>query len=154
MGRVGVPRELDVLVGGQLENLLEALADVEEDLLALLWRSALTTGDVAIPATGNALANGAGPDADTEEGLSHVDDDAHDLAIVFVLEGLADGGHHGLQPQLVDVDAGFVLELVGPFTAVLVLGVLPLGPYALFEKVIVRLHSKFGYGSDIVLLAG
>lgn len=151
MSRVGVAGELDALVRRQLEDLLEALANGEENLLALLGRSALAAGDVAITATGDALADGAGPDADTEEGLSHVDDDAHDFAIVLVLEGLADGGHHGLQPQLVDVDAAFVLELIGPLAAVLVLGVLPLGPHALFEEVVVRLHGEVGYGSDVVL---
>lgn len=151
MGRVGVAGELDALVRRQLEDILEPLADGEEDLLALLRRSALATGDIAIAAAGDALADGAGPDANAEEGLSHVDDDAHDLAVVLVLEGLADGGHHGLQPQLVDVDAAFVFKLVGPLAAVLVLGVLPLGPHALLEEVIVRLHSEVGYRGDVVL---
>lgn len=152
MSRVRVARELDGLVGGQLEDLLEPLADGKKYLLALLRRAALAARDVAIAAAGDALADGAGPHADAEEGFPDVDDDAHDLAVVLVLEGLADGGHHGLQPELVDVDAPLVLELVGPLAAVLVLGVLPLGPHALFEEVVVGLHGEIGNRCDIVLL--
>ena len=94
MRRVGVARELNVLVGGEFEGLLEALANSHQDVLALLRGPALAARDVAVAAAGDALADGTGPDTDAEEGLADVDDDAHDLAVVLVLEGLANGRQH------------------------------------------------------------
>lgn len=42
-----------------------------------------------------------------------------------------------MQPEFVDGDLALVFELVGPFSAVLVLRVLPFGADALFEEVVV-----------------
>lgn len=56
-----------------------------------------------------------------------------------------------MQPELVDIDALLVAEGVGPFAAVLVLGIFPLGADALFEEVVVGLEAKFGGGGDVVL---
>lgn len=42
-----------------------------------------------------------------------------------------------MQPELVDRGGAFVLELVGPFAAVFVLGVFPFGAHAAFEEVVV-----------------
>lgn len=144
-------RKLDGLVLRQLEDGLELTANSLQDLLALLNGAALAAGHVAVAAAGDALADGAGPDADAVEGLADVDDDAHDLAVVLVLERLADGRQHRVQPQVVDVDAALVLELVRPLAAVLVLRVLPLRSHALLEQVVVGLEGQLGDGRDVVL---
>lgn len=151
MRSLGVAGELEHLVGGELQDLLDTVADVDEDLLALLRGAALATGDIAIAAAGDALANGAGPDADTVEGLADVDDDAHDLTILLLLHGVSDGSQHDVQPQLVNVDAALVLELVGPLAAMLILGVLPLGSHAGLEEVVVGLEGEVGDRCDVVL---
>lgn len=152
MGRVCVARKLDHLGRREAEDGLEAAADLQESLPTLLGRATLATGHVAVATARDALAYGAGPDADAIEGLAHVDDDAHDLAVVLVLERLADGPEHHVQPQVVDVDVALLLELVAPLAAVLVLRVLPLGPHALLEQVVVRLERKVRDGRDVVLL--
>jgi hypothetical protein len=108
MRAVGVATKLDLLIRRQLHRLLELLANLHQSLLSR-----------AIPAL--ALTHRPRPQADAEEGLAHVDDDAHDLVVVVFLEGFADGGQLGVEPQFVDVDALLVFELVGPFAAVLVL---------------------------------
>lgn len=59
-----------------------------------------------------------------------------------------------MQPQFVDGDRSLILELVRPLATVLVLGVFPLGPYALLEKMVVGLETEFGGRSDVVLEAG
>lgn len=58
-----------------------------------------------------------------------------------------------MQPEFVDRNGALVLELVRPLSTVLVLGVLPLGPYALLEEVVVGLEAKFGGRRDVVLIA-
>lgn len=144
-------RELDGLGGGELQDLLEPGADGQEDLLALRLGATLAAADVAIPAVRNVLSYRTSPKADPVESLADVDDDTHDLAIVLILERLADGSKHDMEPELVDVDAALVLVLVRPLAAVLVLGVLPLGADTLLEEVVVGLLSKFGDGDDVVL---
>lgn len=148
---VGVARELEELRGLQLQHLLEAAADGEQDIASLICGSALAAGDVTVTAARDALANGAGPDTHTEEGLSDVDNHAHDLSILFLLQSLADGGQHGVKPQLVDIDAALILEAVRPLSAVLVLGVLPFWPDTLFKEVVVGLECKAGNGGNIIL---
>jgi hypothetical protein len=137
MRTIGMTGELDKFARGQLQDILEAPADSEEDLLALIGGASLAAGHVAVSASWNALPYGASPDTDAEEGLADVDDDAHHLAVLLILERLADGRHHDMQPEVVDVDAALVLELVGPLAAMLVLGVFPFGPDALLEEVVV-----------------
>lgn len=151
MSTVGVAGELDDLTSGQVEELLEASSDVDEDLTALLGGAALAAGDVAVATSGNALAYGASPDADAEEGLADVDDDTHDLAILLVLEGLANSGKHDVKPELVNGDVTLLLELVRPLATMLVLGVLPLGANASLEEMVVGLESQLGDGGDVVL---
>ena len=56
-----------------------------------------------------------------------------------------------MQPQLVNIDAPLVFERVGPFPAVLVLGILPFWPYTFFEEVVVGFQSKIGTGGNVVL---
>jgi hypothetical protein len=56
-----------------------------------------------------------------------------------------------MEPELVDRDVALLLELVGPFAAVLVLDILPFGANAFLEEVVVGLEGQFGGGSDIVL---
>lgn len=154
MGTVGVARELEHLVGRQLEDVLEPTAKRRQDFLALLGRPALAASNVAIPAAGDVPACGAGPDADTVECLADVDDNAHHLAILLVLQRLADGAEHGMQPELIDVDRPLVLELERPLAAVLVLGILPLRTHTLLEEVVIRLEGKFGDWRDVVLVSG
>lgn len=112
MGSLGVAGELNHLVGWQVEHLLDLLANIVERLLALLGRATLSASHVAVTAAWNGLSDATGPDTNTVEGLADVDDDAHDLTIVLILESVADGGHHYVQPKLVDVDAALLSELV------------------------------------------
>lgn len=151
MCSLGVARELEQLVGGQLQDILDAAANGHENLLALLGSPALAAGHITVTTVGYALANSASPDTDTVECLADVDDHAHDLTVLLILQRVADGGQHDMQPQLIDVDAALVLELVGPLAAVLVLGILPLGPHAGLEKVVVGLEGEVRNGRDVVL---
>jgi hypothetical protein len=87
VGRVGVTHELDGLLVCDLEDLLEAVADLHENSLRLL-RGALrlaSLGGVGL------CAGAAGPETNTVEGLTNVDDDTHDLVVVIILELLANG---------------------------------------------------------------
>ena len=151
MNTIGVARELEDHGCRKLHDLLEAAADGHQDVLALICGPALSSSNIAVSTTGNALAYGAGPDADTEEGLADVDDDTHDFSIFLVLQGLADGGEHGVQPKLVDVDRTLLLELVRPLSTMLVLGILPFGSHTLLEEMVVGLESQLGDRSNIVL---
>lgn len=137
-----VAGELESLVGRELKDLLEATADGHQDLLALLRGPTLAARNVPVAAAGNVLADSASPDTDTEEGLADVDDNTHDLAVLLVLESLADRSKHSMQPDLVDVDIALLLELVRPLATVLVLGILPLGADALLEEMIIGLESE------------
>lgn len=148
---VRVARELDDLAGGQAEDFLELGANVEEDLAALLGGAALAASHVPVAATRDALAYGASPDANAEESLADVDDDAHDLAVLLLFEGLADGGEHDVEPEVIDANVALLLELVRPFAAVLVLRVLPLGADASLEEVVIGLECEFGNGRNVVL---
>jgi hypothetical protein len=47
-----------------------------------------------------------------------------------------------MQPDIIDWDAALVLELIRPLATMLILDILPLWPYAFFEKMIVGLESK------------
>ena len=151
MSAIRVAGELDDLAGGQVEELLEAVANVDEHLTALLGGAALAAGNVAISASGNALSYGASPHANAEEGLADVDDNTHDLTVLLILESLADGGEHDVQPNVVNGDAALLLELVGPLAAVLVLHILPFGADALLEQVVVGLEGELRDGGDVVV---
>ncbi|KAI6762017.1 hypothetical protein HG531_002570 [Fusarium graminearum] len=108
---VGVTGELNLLGSGQLEDLLEAASDRQENLLTLLSATALTAGNITFTSARNALSYGASPDADTEECLTDVDNNSHNFAIIFVLKSLADSAHHNLEPQTIDIDVALVLIL-------------------------------------------
>jgi hypothetical protein len=120
----------------QPQHLLEPLSDRHQGLLALLRRTALIT-----PIGWDSLSNGPRPDTNSVKALADIDHDAHDFIVAFVLQGLADGGQLSVQPELVDGDAALVAEGIGPFTAVLVLLVLPFGTDALFEQVVVGFEA-------------
>lgn len=140
--------ELDRLLVCDLEDLLEAVADLHEDSLRLL-RGALgltLLGGVGLGACA------AGPEADTVKGLTDVDDDTHDLVIVVILELLTNGREQDVEP---DVVVGLaLLEGVGPAATVLVLRIFPLGADTLLEEVVVGLGSELGRGGDVVLKWG
>jgi len=139
MRAVGVTTKLDLLIRRQLHRLLELLPNLQQGLLSR-----------AIAAL--ALAHRPRPQPDAEEGLAHIDDDAHDLVVVVFLEGFADGGQLGVEPQFVDVDALLVFELVGPFAAVLVLRIFPFGADAAFEEVVVGFLGELGGSRNVVLV--
>jgi hypothetical protein len=105
-------RELDCFSSRELQDLLELLADIHENLLALLRGSALASCNITVAATRDALADGAGPHADTVETLSDVNDDTHQFTIIFLLESLADRRKHDVEPEFVNGDAALVFELV------------------------------------------
>jgi hypothetical protein len=148
---VRVTRELDRLSSRQLQDLLELLADVHENLLALLRRSTLASCNVAVSATGDALADCSSPDTDTVEAFSDVDNYTHELSVIFILERLADCCKHDMEPELVDRDAALVLELVRPLSAVLVLGILPFWSDAFLEEVVIGFEGELRDGSNVVL---
>lgn len=112
MSCVGVTAEFKDLGVWQLQDLLELLADVRENLTALLWCSALSTCSVSISTSWNALSNCSGPYTNTVESLSHIDDNAHNFSIVLVFESFADGGEKNMKPDLVDRNTSLVLKLV------------------------------------------
>lgn len=142
MGCVRVAAELDLLVVLELQCLLETSADLGEGLLALLRCPALAV---------ISFADRTRPEADTVEATPHVDDNAHDLIIVLVLEVLADRSKHNMEPEGVDVNCFLVLELEGPLSSMLILNVFPLGAHALLKQVVVRFQRELGCGSDVVL---
>jgi len=145
VGRVGVTHELDRLLVCDLEDLLEAVADLHEDSLRLL-RGALR---LALLGGIGLCASAASPEADTVEGLADVDDDTHDLVVVVILELLTNGSEQDVEP---DVVVGLaLLEGVGPAATVLVLRIFPLRADALLEEVVVGLGSELGRGGDVVL---
>lgn len=115
MGGVGVSGKLDHVVVLELQRLLESSANLEQNLLALLLCPSLAS------LTGNGATNGTCPEADTVEASPHVDNDTHDFVVILILEVLADGSQHDVQPKRVDVDCLFIFELEGPLAAVLVL---------------------------------
>ena len=137
MRTIRMAREVNLLTGWQLENFLKLAANIHQDLSSLLWRSSLTTSNVALSTTWDALSNCAGPDANTVEALADIDNDTHEFSIIFLLEGLTDGRKHDVEPKLIDRDVALLLELVGPFSTVLVLLILPFGSNAFLEEVIV-----------------
>jgi hypothetical protein len=108
----GMTRELHHLLGRECQNLLELATDAHKDLLAFLWGTTFAACNISVAATWDALANCTGPDTDTVEALSDIADDSHDLAIAFLLQGLADGSEHNMEPQLVNINELFLLELV------------------------------------------
>jgi hypothetical protein len=139
-----VTRELNLLGGGKLKDLLEPLTDLLQPLLALLGISALDGGFAL-----GLLAGSAGPETDTPEGLADVDDHTHDLVVLLVLKSLTDGGEHDVEPGLVVGLA--VLESVRPAATVLVLRVLPLRADTVLEEVVVGLLRELGSRGDVVL---
>jgi hypothetical protein len=146
-----VTGELDGFVVGQAKGLLEACTNLHQDLATLLGGPAFTSCCVAISTTGEGLSDTLGPEANTVETLADVNHNTHDLAIVFVLKGLANSSKHDVQPQLVDVNGLLVLELKCPLSTVLVLWVFPFWTDAFLEKVVVGLLGKFGGRSDVIL---
>lgn len=56
-----------------------------------------------------------------------------------------------MQPKLINGDGTLVLELISPFTAVLVVGVFPFRANTLLEEMVVGFKRKLRGLSDIVL---
>jgi hypothetical protein len=148
MSGVRVTRELYRVVLLELEGLLEPLANLEESLLALLRGPGLAL------LAGDGAANCPCPETDTVEASPNVDHHTHDLVVVLILEVLANGCEHDVQPERVDVDGLLVLELERPLAAVLVLRIFPLGPYTLLEEMVVGLERKIRGRGDVVLRGG
>jgi hypothetical protein len=145
VGSIGVTRELDSLLVVELESSLEPLSDLHENLLALLGGAGLAA------VAWDGATNCSRPETDTVESSPDINDYAHDLVVLLILEVLANGGEHDVQPQCIDVDGLLVLELERPLATVLVLRIFPLGPYALLEQVVVRLEREVRGRGDIVL---
>lgn len=144
-------RELDHLVGRELENFLQPATDVHKDLLALLGRATLASGDIAIAAASDVPASRASPDTNSVEALAHINNHAHDFAVLLILKGLADGSEHRVQPELVNVDGALVFELIRPLATMFVLRIFPFGTHILLEEVVIRLYRQFRDRSDVVL---
>lgn len=71
----------------QAQDFLEAESDILQDFLALGSRASF-----GALVSWKALADSASPQTDTVEALADVDDHAHDLVVVVVLESFANGG--------------------------------------------------------------
>lgn len=140
MGTVRVARELDLLAVGKLQDLFETAANTQENIFSLFIRTTLTASDIAVSAARDALTNSTSPDTDTVESLADVDNNAHNLTVVLLLQGLTDSGHDNLKPKTVDVDIALVLVLVGPLASVLVLRIFPLGAHTGLKKMIIGLN--------------
>ena len=145
MCSIRMTRELHGVIVPKLKGLLEPLSDFLQNFFALL-----RCPGFALLAW-NSTTDRACPEADTVETLSNIDNDTHDLVVVLVLKILADGCEHNMEPERIDVDCLFVLELISPFAAVLVLAVFPFRSNAFLEKVVVGLERKIGCGGDVVL---
>lgn len=139
MRGIDVAGELDGVGVLERQSLLEASADLHQDLATLLIGTAFATGSVAIAATWEGLAGGAGPETDTVEALAYIDHDTDNLSVVLVLESLANRSEHDVQPQVIDVDELLVAEREGPFATVLVVEILPLWADAGLEEMVVGL---------------
>lgn len=129
VGRVGMTAELELLRSGQLQDVLEAFSDAFKALAVLQRVTRLVLAALGW------LACGSSPETNTPEGLANVDNHAHDLVVALILEHLADGSEHDVQPGLVVRLAA--LKGVCPTSTVLVLLILPLGTYALLEEMVV-----------------
>ncbi len=151
MCAIRVARKLHGFVRRQTQDLLKRAPDALEDSLALLRRSALAARNIIVTPIRDALAVGAGPDPDPGEALADVDHDTGDLAVVFLLEGLADGGEHHMEPELVDGDAALILEGIRPFAAMLILQILPFWPNAGLEEMVIGLLGQFRDRGNVVL---
>lgn len=133
VGCVGMARKVDLFLSGNLENLLEPLANLHQGVLA------------------PGLSCSASPQSDSVECLSHIDDDPHDLVIAFVLQSFANCCKLRMEPHLVDVDRLLVLEGVRPSTSVLVLRVFPLWSDSLLEEMVVGLVAEVRTCRNIIL---
>jgi len=143
-----MPAKFHLLRVRQLQHALELLADLLQPLHArlLVLRRSSSRSTTFL----RRLACRPGPQTHTPETFADVDDHAHDLVVILLLECLADGGQNDVKPHVI-VGAVAALERVRPATAVLVLWILPLGAHALLEEVIVRLLRELGGRSDVVL---
>ena len=56
-----------------------------------------------------------------------------------------------MQPQLVNANRRFVLELESPFSTVLVLNIFPLRAHTRLEKMVVGLERELACRADVVL---
>jgi len=104
-----------------LQDLLEPRADLHQSVLV------------------TPLAGCSCPETNSVESLPDVDNNTHDLIVTFILKRLTNGSELGVEPELIDVDELLVLELVGPFAAMLVLLVLPFWSDTFLEEMVVRL---------------
>jgi len=91
---VCVPAEFKLLCCRKLKYFLESLANFHQILATACFSGC------------------AGPETNTVEALSDVDNHTHDLALAFILQGLADCGELCVKPELVNVDQLLVLETV------------------------------------------
>jgi hypothetical protein len=116
--------------------------------LPILRRASLPCSVVL---AGNGATNGPCPETDTVEASPDVDHYTHDLVVLLILEVLANGCEHNVQPERVNVDGLLVLELERPLATMLVLRIFPLGSYALLEEVVVGLEREIGGRGNVVL---
>jgi len=151
MRALSMPRKLHHLALLQPQHILKLPPQTQQHLLALLCSPPLPPGHIPIPAAWHALPHRLGPQPDSIEAFADIDNDTHDFAVVVIFERLADGAEHDIKPEFVDGGGALVFELVGPFAAVLVLGVFPFGADAFLEKVVVGFEGEFGGGGDVVL---
>ena len=138
MRTIAMSRKLHRLPLLQLQHIFQPPPKAHQDLPRLVRAPTLPACHIALAPSRHTLPHCLRPQADSVKAFTHIDDDAHDFAVLGGgFEGLADGGEHDMQPEFVDGDGLVLFELVGPFTAMFVLRVFPFGADAFFEEVIV-----------------
>ena len=134
LGALGMAGKFNRFPITKPQDPLEVPADLHQR--RVLWRASPTT-------TGT-----PSPETDSIEALADVDNDTHDLLILIGLQGLADGSKHDVKPEIIDRNTTLILELICPFTAMLVPGVFPFRANTGLKEVVVRFQTEvrcFGY---------
>ena len=140
MRTIRVPGELHLLPLIQHKHILELPPDILEHLLRLVRAPPFPSSRVTLAAPGHTSPHALCPESNPVEATAHVDYNTHDLAVVGALESLADSREHDVEPEGVD-GGGSAFEAVGPFAAMLVLGVFPFGTHPALEEVVIGFES-------------
>ena len=136
MSALGMARKFNNLLVTKFQDLLEVLANLHQR--RFLWSTFPTTGSL-------------GPETDSIEGLADINNDTHDLLILIGLQGLADGSKHNVKPEIIDRNTTLILELICPFTTVLVLSVFPFRANTGLEEVVIGFQTEFGCFGYVIL---
>ena len=136
MRTIRVARELHLLPLIQHKHLLELPPDILKHLFRLVCAPPFSSSRVTLATPGHTSPHALCPESNPIEATAHVHYDTHDLAVVGALESLANSREHDVEPEGID-GGGSAFEAVGPFAAMLVLGVFPFRTYAALEEMVI-----------------